>query len=265
MGAAAQGRCSSWELAGSWGRQLTRKGSGGSCSSRQASWGGCWAGGAGGLRVKLPVASCLSAGSPSLPPLPCNPVFAPPQGAGRTPFSRMADGRAVLRSSIREYIASGACAVLRALLLTGRGACARRRRCAHSRCLPPALKPTRRLASNWKPCHPSQTAEAMHAMGVPTTRALSLVATGDQVRRSGGAGRKGRTQQQAARRTAEREGRKQQQVARPMCARLLACLLRGASPAASALCCRDPCRSCATCSTMATRRWAGGHRRPLGA
>lgn len=41
----------------------------------------------------------------------------------------MADGRAVLRSSIREYIAS----------------------------------------------------EAMHALGVPTTRALSLVATGDQV------------------------------------------------------------------------------------
>ncbi|PSC69159.1 seleno O [Micractinium conductrix] len=53
------------------------------------------------------------------------------KGAGRTPFSRMADGRAVLRSSIREYIAS----------------------------------------------------EAMHAMGVPTTRALSLVATGDQVMR----------------------------------------------------------------------------------
>ncbi len=51
------------------------------------------------------------------------------QGAGRTPYSRMADGRAVLRSSIREYVAS----------------------------------------------------EAMHALGVPTTRALSLVATGDQV------------------------------------------------------------------------------------
>ena len=55
------------------------------------------------------------------------------QGAGRTPYSRMADGRAVLRSSIREYIAS----------------------------------------------------EAMHALGVPTTRALSLVATGDQVGRRG--------------------------------------------------------------------------------
>lgn len=53
------------------------------------------------------------------------------KGAGRTPYSRMADGRAVLRSSIREYVAS----------------------------------------------------EAMHAMGVPTTRALSLVATGDQVLR----------------------------------------------------------------------------------
>jgi hypothetical protein len=46
----------------------------------------------------------------------------------------MADGRAVLRSSIREFIAS----------------------------------------------------EAMHAMGVPTTRALSLVGTGDQV--GGGCG-----------------------------------------------------------------------------
>ncbi|PRW57632.1 seleno O isoform B [Chlorella sorokiniana] len=53
------------------------------------------------------------------------------KGAGRTPYSRMADGRAVLRSSIREYIAS----------------------------------------------------EAMHALGVPTTRALSLVSTGDQVYR----------------------------------------------------------------------------------
>ncbi|KAL6779327.1 hypothetical protein ACKKBG_A11885 [Auxenochlorella protothecoides x Auxenochlorella symbiontica] len=48
------------------------------------------------------------------------------KGAGKTPFSRMADGRAVLRSSLREYVAS----------------------------------------------------EAMAALGVPTTRALSLVATG---------------------------------------------------------------------------------------
>ncbi|KAL4064500.1 hypothetical protein J3A83DRAFT_4360991 [Scleroderma citrinum] len=45
------------------------------------------------------------------------------KGAGRTPFSRMADGLAVLRSSIREYLCS----------------------------------------------------EAMHALGIPTTRALSLV------------------------------------------------------------------------------------------
>lgn len=58
------------------------------------------------------------------------------KGAGRTPYSRMADGRAVLRSSLREYVAS----------------------------------------------------EAMAALGVPTTRALSLVATGDQVRsQQGGA------------------------------------------------------------------------------
>ncbi len=53
------------------------------------------------------------------------------KGAGPTPFSRGADGRAVLRSSIREFLCS----------------------------------------------------EAMHHLGVPTTRALSLVATGDQVER----------------------------------------------------------------------------------
>tara|TARA_R100000306_G_scaffold60810_2_gene61813 strand:+ start:65549 stop:67138 length:1590 start_codon:yes stop_codon:yes gene_type:complete len=51
------------------------------------------------------------------------------KGAGRTPYSRHADGRAVLRSSIREYLCS----------------------------------------------------EAMHALGVPTTRALSLVTTGESV------------------------------------------------------------------------------------
>jgi uncharacterized protein YdiU (UPF0061 family) len=51
------------------------------------------------------------------------------KGAGRTPYSRNADGRAVLRSSIREFLCS----------------------------------------------------EAMHHLGVPTTRALSLVATGDAV------------------------------------------------------------------------------------
>ena len=48
------------------------------------------------------------------------------KGAGRTPYSRGADGRAVLRSSIREFLCS----------------------------------------------------EAMHYLGVPTTRALALVATG---------------------------------------------------------------------------------------
>jgi len=51
------------------------------------------------------------------------------KGAGRTPYSRGADGRAVLRSSIREFLCS----------------------------------------------------EAMHHLGVPTTRALSLVVTGDSV------------------------------------------------------------------------------------
>jgi uncharacterized protein YdiU (UPF0061 family) len=53
------------------------------------------------------------------------------KGAGPTPYSRRADGRAVLRSSVREYLMS----------------------------------------------------EAMHYLGVPTTRALSLVATGDMVLR----------------------------------------------------------------------------------
>ncbi|UYZ63695.1 protein adenylyltransferase SelO [Hymenobacter weizhouensis] len=51
------------------------------------------------------------------------------KGAGPTPYSRRADGRAVLRSSLREFLCS----------------------------------------------------EAMHYLGVPTTRALSLVATGDLV------------------------------------------------------------------------------------
>ena len=51
------------------------------------------------------------------------------KGAGQTPYSRGADGRAVLRSSIREFLCS----------------------------------------------------EAMHHLGVPTTRALSLVATGEGV------------------------------------------------------------------------------------
>lgn len=53
------------------------------------------------------------------------------KGAGRTPYSRFADGRAVLRSSIREFLAS----------------------------------------------------EHLHALGIPTTRALSLIATGEPVMR----------------------------------------------------------------------------------
>jgi uncharacterized protein YdiU (UPF0061 family) len=53
------------------------------------------------------------------------------KGAGPTPYSRRADGRAVLRSSVREFLMS----------------------------------------------------EAMHYLGVPTTRALALTTTGDQVAR----------------------------------------------------------------------------------
>ncbi|HVO88849.1 MAG TPA: YdiU family protein [Casimicrobiaceae bacterium] len=51
------------------------------------------------------------------------------KGAGPTPYSRTADGRAVLRSSVREFLCS----------------------------------------------------EAMHHLGIPTTRALSLVTTGEEV------------------------------------------------------------------------------------
>ena len=51
------------------------------------------------------------------------------KGAGQTPYSRTADGRAVLRSSVREFLCS----------------------------------------------------EAMYHLGVPTTRALSLIATGEEV------------------------------------------------------------------------------------
>lgn len=53
------------------------------------------------------------------------------KGAGLTPYSRTADGLAVLRSSIREYLCS----------------------------------------------------EAMHALGIPTTRALSLILSGEKVMR----------------------------------------------------------------------------------
>lgn len=53
------------------------------------------------------------------------------KGAGPTPYSRFADGRAVLRSSIREYLCS----------------------------------------------------EAMHHLGIPTTRALSLIGSSERVRR----------------------------------------------------------------------------------
>ena len=53
------------------------------------------------------------------------------KGSGMTPYSRMGDGRAVVRSSVREYLAS----------------------------------------------------EAMHGLGIPTTRALALVVSDDPVRR----------------------------------------------------------------------------------
>lgn len=62
---------------------------------------------------------------------PLGPVEVQLKGAGRTPYSRMGDGRAVLRSSIREFLCS----------------------------------------------------EAMHALGIPTTRALAVVGSPLPVRR----------------------------------------------------------------------------------
>ena len=80
---------------------------------------GVWAGQLGDGRALLLGESCPAPGS----------VLGPQEwqlkGAGRTPYSRMGDGRAVLRSSIREYLCS----------------------------------------------------EAMHGLGIPTTRALSLIAS----------------------------------------------------------------------------------------
>lgn len=55
---------------------------------------------------------------------PDGPMEVQLKGAGRTPYSRMGDGRAVVRSSIREFLCSEAMAALgipttRALMLTG--------------------------------------------------------------------------------------------------------------------------------------------------
>lgn len=55
---------------------------------------------------------------------PTGPMELQLKGAGRTPYSRMGDGRAVLRSSIREFLCSEAMAALgipttRALMVTG--------------------------------------------------------------------------------------------------------------------------------------------------
>jgi uncharacterized protein YdiU (UPF0061 family) len=62
---------------------------------------------------------------------PAGPMELQLKGSGQTPYSRMGDGRAVLRSSIREFLAS----------------------------------------------------EAMHALGIPTTRALAVVGSPQPVRR----------------------------------------------------------------------------------
>ena len=78
------------------------------------------------------------------------------KGGGQTPFCRNADGRAVLRSSVREFLAS----------------------------------------------------EAMHALGVPTTRALSLIVSDSETTQVGAREKRGgefreeaRAGEQAAART----------------------------------------------------------------
>ncbi len=86
---------------------------------------GVWAGQLGDGRALLLGESCPPPGAE------LGPQEWQLKGAGRTPYSRMGDGRAVLRSSIREYLCS----------------------------------------------------EAMHGLGIPTTRALSLVASPDTVHR----------------------------------------------------------------------------------
>ena len=80
---------------------------------------GVWAGQLGDGRALLLGESCPPEGAE------LGPQEWQLKGAGRTPYSRMGDGRAVLRSSIREYLCS----------------------------------------------------EAMHGLGIPTTRALSLMAS----------------------------------------------------------------------------------------
>ncbi|MCA2960699.1 MAG: YdiU family protein [Silvanigrellales bacterium] len=90
---------------------------------------GHWAGQLGdGRAITLGEAECAPAGGEAQGGRPRSFEFQL-KGAGPTPYSRTADGRAVLRSSLREFLCS----------------------------------------------------EAMHFLGVPTTRALSLVATGESV------------------------------------------------------------------------------------
>ena len=79
---------------------------------------GVWAGQLGDGRAIL-LGDVLAAGSP-----PPGRIELQLKGAGATPYSRMGDGRAVLRSSIREFLCSEAMAALgipttRALCVTG--------------------------------------------------------------------------------------------------------------------------------------------------
>ena len=136
------------------------------------------------------------------------------KGAGRTPYSRMADGRAVLRSSVREFIAS------EAMYHLGQGPPAHRRHSLGSpqedanagtflpacclsivcvaafQCYASGPQSCIPVLCQWAPVKfgPSFLCACVELAyivlehsrwraGVPTTRALSLVATGAEVPR----------------------------------------------------------------------------------
>src|ERR1051326_6739510 len=117
------------------------------------------------------------------------------KGAGKTPYSRTADGRAVLRSSLREFLCSEAMHWLgvpttRALSLVPTGVIVMRDMFYDGNRQELQLKvagktPYSRTADGRAVLRSSLReflcSEAMHWLGVPTTRALSLVATGEIV------------------------------------------------------------------------------------
>jgi uncharacterized protein YdiU (UPF0061 family) len=104
------------------------------------------------------------------------------KGAGKTPYSRRADGRAVMRSSIREYVASEAMEALGVSAVqfwfTGK-VVAENLQCDSSvKCAVCEVGcKVHELACNIWRCFP------MLLLQVPTTRALCCIGTGDGVYR----------------------------------------------------------------------------------